>query len=128
MGIPSLRGGMGVQCNFAGPWRAVPSAFPHPNLPRTGEVFWAPASAGAQGSAQALSDSLDPGLRQGARLGSGLALRFDEGGGDGFLGGLVGPEDELEDRVEALAFLDRRFDQSLGLLEAEGAAILVIVE
>ncbi len=59
-------------------------------------------------------------------LRSGLALGLDERGGDRFLGGLAGPEDELEDRVEALAFLDRRLDQGLGMLEGEDSAFLAL--
>src|SRR3546814_13133739 len=55
---------------------------------------------------------------------SGFALRLDQGGGDGFGGGLVGPEHELEDGVEAFAFLDRGFDQRLGLLHRQRAALL----
>src|SRR5205085_11076052 len=40
-----------------------------------------------------------------------LALSLDQGRGDGFLRRLVGPEHKLEDRVEALALLDRSLDQ-----------------
>src|SRR3546814_18249369 len=55
---------------------------------------------------------------------SGFALRLDQGGGDAFGGGLVGPEHELEDGVEAFAFLDRGFDQRPGLLHRQRAALL----
>src|SRR6476661_6246260 len=55
---------------------------------------------------------------------SGLALGLDQGGGDRFLRGLAGPEDELEYGVEALAFLDRGLDQGLGLLEREERAVV----
>ena len=58
--------------------------------------------------------------------GSGLALGLDQGGGDRFLGGLVGPEDELEDGVEALAFLDRGLDQGLRLLQAQGRSLVAL--
>src|SRR3954469_23155780 len=55
---------------------------------------------------------------------SGLALSLDQGRRDRLLRSLAGPEDELEDRVEALAFLDRRLDQGLGVAEGEGAALV----
>src|SRR4051794_29679081 len=55
-----------------------------------------------------------------------LALGLDQRRGDRFLRGLVRPEHELEDRIEALAFLDRRLDQSLGLLQAERAALVAL--
>ncbi len=45
---------------------------------------------------------------------SGLALRLDQRGGQRLARGLAAPQDELEHRVEALALLDRRFDQQLG--------------
>src|SRR5207244_11493469 len=53
-----------------------------------------------------------------------LALGLDQRRGDGLLGRLVGPEHELEDRVEALALLDRRLDQGLGLLQAQRTALV----
>jgi hypothetical protein len=62
----------------------------------------------------------------GAVNGSSLALRLDQSRGDRLLRGLVGPEHELEYGVEALAFLDRGFDQSLSLLERQNAAFLTL--
>ena len=55
-----------------------------------------------------------------------LALGLDQRRGDRFLRGLAGPQDELEDRVEALAFLDRRLDQGLGMLESQDSAFLAL--
>ena len=56
----------------------------------------------------------------------GLALGLDQRRGNRFLGRLAGPEDELEDRVEALALLERGLDQRLGLLEGEDAAFVAL--
>ena len=50
-------------------------------------------------------------------------MRIDEGGGDGFAWRLAAPQDELEHWVEALAFLHRRFNDRLGLLEAKAIAV-----
>src|SRR3546814_19867082 len=57
---------------------------------------------------------------------SGFALRLDQGGADGFGGGLVRPEHELEHGVEAFPFLDRRCDPRLGLLHRQRAALLAL--
>src|SRR6185503_6088776 len=56
------------------------------------------------------------------------ALGLDQRRGDRFLRGLVRPEHELEDRIEALALLDRGLDQGLGLLQAQRAALLAALE
>src|SRR5260370_4404321 len=49
---------------------------------------------------------------------SGLADRLDHRGGHRLLGGLAAPDDQLERRVEALAFRQRDIDELLDLLEA----------
>src|SRR5690606_1053580 len=54
---------------------------------------------------------------------SGFALGLDQRGRDRFLRRLVGPQDELEDRVEALALLDRGLDQRLRLVQRQQRAI-----
>src|SRR5690606_19724360 len=59
-----------------------------------------------------------PGKASPPPIGSGLALGLDQRGGNRLLRRLVGPQDELEDRIEALALLDRGLDQGLGLLQA----------
>src|SRR5439155_1084252 len=56
--------------------------------------------------------------------GSGLALGLDEGRRNSLLRGLAGPKDELEDGVEALAFLDGGLDQRLGMGQRQRAALL----
>src|SRR3954463_669554 len=58
----------------------------------------------------------------------GFALGLDQSRGDRLLRSLARPQHELEDRVEALAFLDRRLDQGLGMAEGEGAAIVAFQE
>src|SRR3546814_16461389 len=53
---------------------------------------------------------------------SGFAARFDEAGGTRLGRGLAAPEDELEHRVETLAFVYGGFDQYLLLVERPRAA------
>src|SRR3546814_15050362 len=53
---------------------------------------------------------------------SGFGARFDEAGGNRLGRGLAAPEDELEHRVETLAFVYGGFDQYLRLVERQRAA------
>src|SRR3569623_1555044 len=55
---------------------------------------------------------------------SGLALCLDQGRCNRFLRRLAGPENELEDRIEALALLDRGLDQGLGVAKGEHSALV----
>ena len=56
-------------------------------------------------------------------MASRLARRVDQRGRDGFSGGFSAPQNELEDGVEALAFLHRGLGDGLGLFEGQPVAL-----
>src|ERR1700741_1844060 len=58
-----------------------------------------------------------------AVMASGFSGRIDQSRGDGLARRLAAPQHELEQGVEALAFLDRRLAARLGLLEAHRFAL-----